>query len=121
MKTWGCLARRHKGTEGKPVNGEKQKDKKDFLCGFVAQCEKKDLESMPVSPKLAGRRFWQNRHTQKLKNYENMGCLARRHEGTKVKPVNGEKQKDKKDFLCGLVREKGNVSHGDTKARRENR
>ena len=80
-----------------------------------------DLESMPVSPKLAGRRFWQNRHTQKLKNYENMGCLARRHEGTKVKPVNGEKQKDKKDFLCGLVREKGNVSHGDTKARRENR
>ena len=39
-KTWGCLAQRHKGTEVKPVNGEKQKDKKDFLCGFVAQCEK---------------------------------------------------------------------------------
>jgi len=23
-------------TEVKPVNGEKQKNKKDFLCGFVA-------------------------------------------------------------------------------------
>jgi len=35
-KTWECLARKHKGTEVKPVSGEKQKDKNDFLCGFVA-------------------------------------------------------------------------------------
>ncbi len=54
---------------------------------------------MPVSPKLATRRFWQNRHTQR-KHGE---CLARRHKGTEVKPVTGEKQKDKKDFLCGFV------------------
>jgi len=52
-KTWKCLARRHKGTEGKPVNGEKQKDKKDFLCGLVR--EKRIWEGMLVSPKLASK------------------------------------------------------------------
>jgi len=40
MKTWGYLARRHKGTEVKPVNGESRKIKRIF---FVALCEKKDL------------------------------------------------------------------------------
>ena len=53
---------------------------------------KKDLKSMPVSPKLASKAVL----AKPPYSTKTWGCLARRHKGTEVKPVTGEKQKNKR-------------------------